>query len=714
MGLSIAYLRSGCLAVLFSVCSIAASAQNASVAPSLVPRQSPDKGLSAEVKQLEMYKQANQAAIQQLQEFTENYSAHKTSAGLPDTTCTITIPVVFHVFHPDGATGVPMSQIDYAMNDLNLNFAGADVDYTTVNPAFASVKSYTKFRWKRALIDPKGNPTTGVVYYKDKQSGFGNGTGYDNEIATCAWDNKKYFNIYIMNDLYCDNVTNNSGVCWYPNIAMTNAQTARMVYNYVYLGFGGSSYNNVEFNETFTHECGHYMNLIHTFDGSSCSSVGDLVSDTPPTDAAAAGCNATRCSGLINGENYMDYNNTCLKNFTMGQNTRMEAASMDPARSTLWQYDNLVATGLVSPTSTNACVAANKFFSFSKTTLDEDVANDGSIETPAVKIYACAGVQFVKTSATLTAGTDYTIVNVPAGLTESIVTSADGKSATLTLTGTATSHASANSITNMTLTFKDAAITGGGASSITNYNTTFKVNFKDPWTYTCAAPNITTTSSSVWNKLELAGPIPRFYGLWYDASTYYLENYGRAIITAGLSSDNVVFLPAGTNIGPASAWRAGGKQGVLYGSSYTALDGKTGYVGFRMQAGNDFYYGWMKISVSSTAGITLLEYQYCNRPNTAVVAGSVCGVPLQLQENGKEQELTIYPNPTSGVVYLSGMGQDNKVQVYDIAGRTVLNTATANSHLDIDLKSMGLKDGMYIIKVISGSQTIVKRIIFTQ
>ncbi|MCW3122471.1 MAG: hypothetical protein JWQ38_1963 [Flavipsychrobacter sp.] len=712
MNLSTAAIRSGCLAMLFSVCSFGVFGQDRSTAPSLIPVQLADNGLSAEVQQLEFYKQSNQAAVAKLQQFTDNYTARKITS-LPDTTCTITIPVVFHVFHPDGATGVPMTQIDYALNDLNITFAGADADYGTVNSAFTSVKSYTKFRWKKAQIDPKGNPTTGVVYYKDKQSGFGNGTGYDKEIATCAWDNKKYFNIYIMNDLYCDNVTNNSGVCWYPNIAMTDAQTARMVYNYVYFGFGGSSYNNIEFNQTFTHEAGHYMNLIHTFDGGSCSSVGDLVSDTPPTDVAAAGCAVTKCSGLINGENYMDYNNTCLKNFTMGQNTRMEAASMDPARFTLWQYDNLVATGLISPTSTNACVVTNKFFSISKTILDEDVTNDGSIESPPVKIYACGGAQFVKTGATLVAGTDYTLINVPAGLTAAIVTSSDGKSATLTLSGNATTHAASNSITNMLLTFKDAALVGGSVVSVVNYATNFTVNFKDPWAYTCATPGITTTSSSVWNKWEMAGPIPRFYGLWYDASTYYLENYGRAIITSGLTSDNVIFLPSGTSIGPASAWRAGGKQGVLYSSTYTALDGKIGYVGFRMQAGNDYYYGWMKISVSATAGITLLEYQYCNRPNTGVVAGSVCGVPLAIEETTADRQLSIYPNPTSGVIYLENMDKDNTVQVFDVSGRMLLNTEAHDTHLEIDLKAKGLKDSMYIIKVISGNQTTVKRIIFS-
>ncbi len=456
------------------------------------------------------------------------------------------------------------------------------------------------------------------------------------------------------------------------------------------------------------------MNLIHTFDGTSCGGPGDYVADTPPTDLVAAGCNAVQCTGLINGENYMDYNNKCLKNFTVDQNTRMEAASLHPGRSPIWQYDNLVATGVLSPTSTNACVTATKFFSYSKTTLDEHDNNDGSIETPPVTIYACAGTQFVKTSATLVAGSDYTVINVPAGLSASIVTSADGKSATLTMTGNATSHMGSNSISNMVLTFTDAAIVGGGASSITNYTKTFSINFKDPWTYTCESPNITTTSASVWNKIETKGPIPRFYGLWYDAGKYYLENYGRAIITLDTNSDNIVFLPAGTNIGPAGPWRAGGKQGVLHSPAYTALDNSTGYVGFRMQAGNDYYYGWMKISVASATGITLLEYQYCNKPNTAVVAGSVCGAPLAVDEHVREQTPVIYPNPSSCQLIISGIGNEHTVMVSDIAGRILLTTNGRSSEQVIDLRANGLNNGTYIIKVVSGNQVTVKRFVLVQ
>ena len=689
-----------------TLCCMPAFAQDQKYPPHHMPLASGDNGLKAEIAELDNARNRYAGEIEQygLNKSDNTRSWYKITSGLPDTTCVTTIPVVFHIFHPSGSAGVTASQIDYAVSDLNTTFGGQDADYGTVDPLFASVKSYTKIRFKKAAIDPKGNPTTGVTYYQDKQSGLGNGTGWDRQIATMAWDNYKYYNIYVMNDLYADGVTNNSGVCWYPFTAMSDSSTARMVYNYWYLGFGGSSFNNHEFNETFTHECGHFLNLYHTFDGTSCGGPGDYCADTPPVDASATGCNATRCGNPINGENYMDYNTSCYKNFTMDQNARMEAALTHPARISLWQYDNLVATGVISPTSTNACVNATKFFALSKKQLLESQANDGSIETPPIKIYACGGLVFAHPGSTMAAGTDYTISALPPGLTASVVVAADGKSAILTIGGKATAHKNANSVNNIVFTFTNAAVTGGGISLINNYTSNLSITFYDPWANTCDNPTgVTASAATTWTRFETLGPVPRYYGLWFDSGKLYLENYGRGIITTGSTSDNIMFLPSGTTIGPSSTWRAGGKQGVLYAPAYTTLAGKAGYVGFRMQVQNDFYYGWMKIQVTSTA-VTLLEYQYNNQPNTPIAAGSPCTLvvinPGGIHDAAPVPSTAIYPNPASGKIYLTTDNSGYLGKHYDILcadGRKVKSGQIIASTQEINCED--LFPGVYIVRI---------------
>ena len=85
---------------------------------------------------------------------------------------------------------------------------------------------------------------------------------------------------------------------------------------------------------TLTHEVGHYLGLLHTFDG-GCEVTkggrGDSVSDAPAEKEAAKGCPIGRdtcpqSAGLDPVENYMDYSHdSCMNNFSPGQATRLHS-----------------------------------------------------------------------------------------------------------------------------------------------------------------------------------------------------------------------------------------------------------------------------------------------------------------------------------------------------------------------------------------------------
>ncbi len=288
---------------------------------------------------------------EEFEEFTTNYILN---AQKSNTTGCYVIPVVFHVY---GTTqsGKPVTGtiIQTALSRLNTDFHGLNSDFNSVNQLFQTSKSsMPDVTFALAQLDPSGYTTTGIVFHP-VTTGYGNGTGYDTQIAADAWNNYKYMNIYIMNDLYNDAVYTNSGVAWYPNTTMSNNNTARIVYNGAYLATNTS----MEFSSVLTHEYGHWMNLLHTF-YNGCTSPNDNVADTPPcdysvdnytchassTDTYPLNCNNT----TINAENYMDYSGAygCYKMFSIGQVARMYAALQHPARITLWQTSNLVATGL--------------------------------------------------------------------------------------------------------------------------------------------------------------------------------------------------------------------------------------------------------------------------------------------------------------------------------------------------------------------------------
>ncbi|WP_420600935.1 M43 family zinc metalloprotease [Flagellimonas sp.] len=295
-----------------------------------------------------IYFQNNISAQKEYKSFSKKSKSQNTT----DKSMSYQIPVVFHVYGSSfNGKSVDDALIKKALEELNKDFQGLNDDYGTVNSMFSSIKQSINITFRLAKKDPEGNQTSGVVYYPEK-SGYGNSSSSDAEIMADAWDNYKYMNVYIQNDLHDDGVTDNSGVAWYPISHMSDNDLARVVYNGAYL----ATNTDKEFASTLTHEFGHWLNLIHTFEG-GCDGT-DEVDDTPKEDGLHnVKCSlGTNCDGdYVNSENYMGYNGAsgCYKMFTTGQVDRMLLALEHPARITLWQTQNLMDTGLLIPDGDN-------------------------------------------------------------------------------------------------------------------------------------------------------------------------------------------------------------------------------------------------------------------------------------------------------------------------------------------------------------------------
>ncbi len=558
---------------------------------------------------------ANPNSLQEKKDFdnfTKNFTLQRKSKTSKTAAVTYTIPVVFHIYGDvqSGKT-ITYEKIVNHLAQLNDDFNGRNADFQTVEPFFQARRGTINIEFKLAKKDPNGGCTTGVVFHTAK-NGYGNGGGYDDQIAADAWDNKKYMNVYIQNDLYNDGALNNSGVAWYPDSGMTASNTARVVFNGAYLY--DNSYSK-EFSATLTHEFGHFLNLIHTFEG-GCTGTDEVV-DTPPEDGlhTLACTPGTNCSGdKVNFENYMGYNGAqgCYKMYTQGQIDRMLAALQHPARITLWQPQNLIDTGV---NATESSLVA------SVTTLKETVVNDGAFNTASV-VTLSAGKTFALSSGTMTAGTHFTHT-FPAGITPVVTVNSNGQ-LTVTLTGKAVNHAAAQN-TTAGITFLPAAFTGG-TTGLSCTSLFFNLKFTDPYgIFFVDMPNINISSSLTWKAFDIAKGDDPSFGAWrYVANALKIETYGKKL-ACETGTRNISLLAQNVAVGPTSNMTAPGaypNQLDLRTPTYTTWEGKSGYVGFEYQIEGQTCYGWFKVDVAAGGdAFTVSEYAYNTQPNAPIYTG---------------------------------------------------------------------------------------------
>ncbi|MBK5212201.1 MAG: T9SS type A sorting domain-containing protein [Flavobacteriaceae bacterium] len=78
-------------------------------------------------------------------------------------------------------------------------------------------------------------------------------------------------------------------------------------------------------------------------------------------------------------------------------------------------------------------------------------------------------------------------------------------------------------------------------------------------------------------------------------------------------------------------------------------------------------------------------------------------------EDLQQTEITLYPNPTTNFVFVEATSQIEKIQVYDLMGRKVIEASPASEKTELNLGH--LKTGMYIAVISSEGKKTVKKIV---
>lgn len=260
---------------------------------------------------------------------------------------TVVIPIYFHVIHKTDGTGyIERERIDDQMAVLNDDFGGTVFNG---NSGFD-----TTIQFQLVAVDYIESDD----WYTDAGAG-----GLSEFQASLAVNPKRYINVYT-NDAGGDGVLGYATLP--PGSAGSDGDGVVMLHNTI--GGRNNGFGNYNQGRTLVHEIGHYLGLLHTFEGGGCDNTytsQDLIVDTPPQSEPDYGSSASSsCSVTSAIENFMNYSNdSAMYTFTQEQTNRMicSQTSYRPEGYTFNSPGVFTASGASSPLTLSGLTNGNTY-----------------------------------------------------------------------------------------------------------------------------------------------------------------------------------------------------------------------------------------------------------------------------------------------------------------------------------------------------------------
>ncbi|MEM6376739.1 MAG: gliding motility-associated C-terminal domain-containing protein [Bacteroidota bacterium] len=253
-----------------------------------------------------------------------------------------TVPIVFHLiedvpaFTDEDIRGA-VASLNNAFSHSNRYAGGRDYSGDTIGVD-------TRIEFCLPSRAPDGGRTNGIVRWTSDYARMDKDIE-DAKLKTMGqWDPRYYMNVWVVTTIENESDASYTGRTWWTRrkiagyaslpgaVIGVDARTDGVVVSGIGPGL-------------LAHEVGHYLNLLHTFEGGckndDCLADGDMVCDTPPAEESMGcnmgqnSCNTDTLSNYSNGiftrdvtdmvTNFMDYS-SCPLDFTHGQADRMHFA----------------------------------------------------------------------------------------------------------------------------------------------------------------------------------------------------------------------------------------------------------------------------------------------------------------------------------------------------------------------------------------------------
>ena len=610
------------------------------------------------------------------------------------------IPVVFHIIHNNGVEKIDRDQAIDALQILNRDLRALRADTATVDTLFKPLIADIEVEFVLATKSPDGSCFNGITMTESVYS-YNNGgiNGSDqvndimmyNNVYQGNWPGNQYLNVFV-----CGSVgTGIAGYTNYPSGFFGNTMNNGVWLRHDYCGSIGTG--SPSGSKTFVHEIGHWLNLPHTWGSTNepglatnCNS-DDGVSDTPNTIGSNwCNYNEVTCGPVANIENHMEYS-SCRKMFTQGQKSRMRTAlnSTTGGRSNLITPSNHFATGIDAPAPfCEVDFFANRYVTCSG---DSIYFEDYSFHNPISWDWNFQGAL----PNTSNLESTYAKYQLPGVYDVSLTASGD-------------------SINFITETKNESVVVMNYFGDQLPYYQDFEnVNFNAPeWISKDLNWSITDEVSyngSYCLKLQNQG-LAEGTQQTLESKTLNLSDSSKAYFTfkyayARKNSSNNDFLRI---LGSYDCGKTWATRKIIYTNQLITAADQNNFI--------PTYSEWKEANIVSLIGPFCVsnfrfkfEFNSGGGNNLYIDNINISYKNTTGTDSFINQEISVYPNPSSDFLKISAFKNIDEINIYDIMGKQVYSNKTNTKTLDLNISNF--KNGYYSIKIKVGEFIKVKSFI---
>ena len=610
------------------------------------------------------------------------------------------IPVVFHIIHNNGVEKIDRDQAIDALQILNRDLRALRADTATVDTLFKPLIADIEVEFVLATKSPDGSCFNGITMTESVYS-YNNGgiNGSDqvndimmyNNVYQGNWPGNQYLNVFV-----CGSVgTGIAGYTNYPSGFFGNTMNNGVWLRHDYCGSIGTG--SPSGSKTFVHEIGHWLNLPHTWGSTNepglatnCNS-DDGVSDTPNTIGSNwCNYNEVTCGPVANIENHMEYS-SCRKMFTQGQKSRMRTAlnSTTGGRSNLITPSNHFATGIDAPAPfCEVDFFANRYVTCSG---DSIYFEDYSFHNPISWDWNFQGAS----PNTSNLESTYAKYQLPGVYDVSLTASGD-------------------SINFITETKNESVVVMNYFGDQLPYYQGFEnVNFNAPeWISNDLNWSITDEVSyngSYCLKLQNQG-LAEGTKQTLESKTLNLSDSSKAYFTfkyayARKNSSNNDFLRI---LGSYDCGKTWATRKIIYTNQLITAADQNNFI--------PTYSEWKEANIVSLIGPFCVsnfrfkfEFNSGGGNNLYIDNINISYKNTTGTDSFINQEISVYPNPSSDFLKISAFKNIDEINIYDIMGKQVYSNKTNTKTLDLNISNF--KNGYYSIKIKVGEFIKVKSFI---